>query len=171
VLALTAARVEKPPDVGECRTDHLDSEDFPSCDDQLVNHETYLLHQVHPAKLAADITGDVISTALIWRGKVAAGVVAAFVPAIIGSAVVSRMDLSKIKSTGRGRYVLANMPPAAQAVRFLGQLLVWHAAYHHNREGIGVGHAVVLAGWCAGLPPIRRFRTRFASRRAASSAG
>jgi hypothetical protein len=41
----------------------------------------------------------------------------AFLPAIVASALVSRLDLSALRHTRRGRYVLANMPPTAQAVR------------------------------------------------------
>jgi hypothetical protein len=120
-----------------------------------VDGETFLLHQVHPAKLAADIAGDVLSTALMWRGRPRAAVVAGFAPALLGSAIATRLDLSPLRDTRRGRYVLRHMPASAQAVRFAGQVLAWRAAYRHDAAGMALGHAVVVAGWSAGLLPRR----------------
>lgn len=116
-----------------------------------MDRETYLLHQVHPVKLAADLTGDLLSTTLMWQHRAAAAVLAGFVPAVLASAVVTRTDLAPLRDTRRGRYVLGHMPPAAQAVRFAGQLLAWRAAYRHDPAGIIRGHAVVAAGWSTGL--------------------
>lgn len=117
----------------------------------VVDREAYLLHQVHPAKLAADIAGDLASTALIWRGRVGAGVIAAFAPAVLASAIISRRDLSYLRDTRRGRYILAHMPPAAQVIRFVGQGVAWRAAYGHSVIGVILGHLIVGAGWSSGL--------------------
>jgi hypothetical protein len=121
-----------------------------------MDRETYLLHQVHPLKVAADLTGDVVSTALMWRHRPVAGVIAGFAPALVGSAIVTRLDLAPLRRTRRGRYVLRYMPASAQAVRFAGQVLAWRAAYRHDTAGIVVGHVVVVAGWSTGALPPRR---------------
>jgi hypothetical protein len=52
--------------------------------------EKVLYHQIHPAKLAADMSGSVISTYLMWQRKFGPAMLAAWVPAILGSAIVLR---------------------------------------------------------------------------------
>lgn len=116
-----------------------------------MDGDTYLLHQVHAAKLAADASADVMSTWLMWQRRVPEAVLASFLPAGIASAIVSRRDLSGLRLTHRGRYVLAHMPPSAQAVRFVGLLVSWRAAYRHRPWGIVTGHLLVVAGWSFGL--------------------
>jgi hypothetical protein len=116
-----------------------------------MDPDAYLLHQVHPAKLATDITAGAASTWLMWRGDVRKALIAGFVPAVAASAAIVGRDLSPIRQTRRGRYVLEHMPPSAQAVRLLGQTIAWRAAYRHRPLGIVLGHAVVAAGWSHGL--------------------
>src|SRR5215469_1287460 len=76
---------------------------------------------------------------------------AGFVPAMVASALVTRHDLSALADTRRGRYVMGHMPPAAQALRLAGQVVVWRAEYQHRMAGIVFGHALVAAGWSHGL--------------------
>ena len=116
-----------------------------------MDRDAYLLHQVHPAKLATDVTAGVVSGWLMWHRRVPAALLAAFVPAAVASAVLMRRDLSGLRQTRRGRYVLAHMPPSAQAVRLAGQLVAWRSAYRHRPWGIVAGHLVVVAGWSYGL--------------------
>ncbi|HUH70261.1 MAG TPA: hypothetical protein VLZ05_16225 [Mycobacterium sp.] len=116
-----------------------------------MDHDRYLLHQVHAAKLATDITCGIVSTALMWRHRVVPALVIAFAPAIVASALVLRLDLSGLRDTQRGRYVLANMPPTAQVVRMLGQIFAWLAAYQRRPSGIVVGILITLSGWSLGL--------------------
>jgi hypothetical protein len=116
-----------------------------------MDRDAFLLHQVHPAKLATDIGAGIVSDVLMWHRKVPASLLAAFVPAAVASTVLMRRDLSAIRDTRRGRYVLAHMPPSAQAVRFAGQLVAWRAAYRHSVAGIVAGHLLVVAGWSHGL--------------------
>jgi hypothetical protein len=116
-----------------------------------MDHDRYLLHQVHAAKLATDITFGIVSTVLMWRHRVASALVIAFVPAIVASALVLRLDLSDLRDTRRGRYVLANMPPTAQAVRMLGQIFAWLAAYLRRPSGIVTGILITISGWSFGL--------------------
>ena len=116
-----------------------------------MHRQAYLLHQVHAAKLATDISAGIVSGWLMWQRRVAAALLAGFVPAVIASALVTRRDLSALADSRRGRYVLAHMPPAAQALRLAGQAVVWRAAYEHRWAGIIAGHALVAAGWSHGL--------------------
>jgi hypothetical protein len=47
-----------------------------------------LVHQVHPGKLAADITASVVSSALLWRGRLLCGLVVHYLVPPLGSALV-----------------------------------------------------------------------------------
>jgi len=116
-----------------------------------MDRQAYLLHQVHAAKLATDIRAGIVSGWLMWRRRVPAALLAGFVPAMVASALVTRHDLSALADTRRGRYVMGHMPPAAQALRLAGQVVVWRAEYQHRMAGIVFGHALVAAGWSHGL--------------------
>jgi hypothetical protein len=116
-----------------------------------MDHQAYLLHQVHAAKLATDISAGLVSGWLMWHRRVPAALLAGFVPAAIASALVTRRDLSALADTRRGRYVMAHMPPAAQALRLAGQVVAWRAEYKHRPVGIVAGHALVAIGWSHGL--------------------
>ena len=116
-----------------------------------MDRDAYLLHQIHPAKLATDLSADVVSTWLMWRHRPRAAVVSAHAAAAVASVVILRRDLSRLATTRRGRYVLTHMPSSAAAVRYLGQLVVWRAAYRRRPLGIVLGHLLVVAGWSHGL--------------------
>jgi hypothetical protein len=105
----------------------------------VIDRDIYLLHQVHPAKLANDVLSGLLSTALIWRRRVRRALLAGFIPAALAWSLVIRGDLSPLRATRRGRYVLEHMPPAAQAVRPLGQVAMRWAAYRRRPAGIVVG--------------------------------
>jgi hypothetical protein len=116
-----------------------------------MDRQAYLLHQVHAAKLATDISAAAVSGWLMWHRRVPAALLVGFVPAAIASALVTRRDLSPLADTRRGRYVMAHMPPAAQALRMAGQVVVWRAEYKHRLAGIIAGHVLVAVGWSHGL--------------------
>jgi hypothetical protein len=86
----------------------------------------------------------------MWQRRIPVALVIAHVPPIVASAVVLWRDLSGLRGTRRGRYVLAHMPPAAQAVHMLGQITAWRAAYRHRPGGILLGVLVIVAGWSFG---------------------
>ena len=116
-----------------------------------MDRDAYLLHQVHGAKLATDIAADVISTWLMWHERPRAALAVAHLAAGLASGVLIRQDLSALRATRRGRYVLTHMPPSAQAVRYSGQLLGWYAARRHRPGWIVAGHLVIGLGWSHGL--------------------
>ena len=120
-----------------------------------MDRTTYLVHQVHGAKLAADIRAGVTSNWLMWRGRPVIALLVAHTVAGIASAMVIRRDLSSLAQTRRGRYVLAHMSVPAQAVRYGGQIFAWQMAYHHRRFGIVAGYVIVAAGW----RPAKRYAT------------
>jgi hypothetical protein len=69
-------------------------------------NEKVLYHQIHPAKLTADVSGSLVSTYLMWRHKFVAALLSAFGPATIASVLVIRYaDLEKRKHSPFGRYM------------------------------------------------------------------
>jgi len=87
--------------------------------------EKVLYHQIHPAKLAADVSGSIVSTYLIWRRRFVAAMLAAFVPAVLASILVMRYaDLERRKRSPLGRYVRRYMNRRVEAWRFFGQVVM-----------------------------------------------
>jgi hypothetical protein len=118
--------------------------------------EGALLHQVHPAKIGADLTASIISNVLLWRSRPVTAVAVRYVLPIAGSAAVLAMaDLDALARTRRGRYVLAHMPPAAQAARLAGDALMGLGAYRRSPTLFVSGAAVVVLGWSHGFWPRR----------------
>ncbi len=123
--------------------------------------EEVLIHQVHPVKLAFDISASVISNALLWQHKLAAGVVSRYVLPVVGSALVLRFaDLDRLRQTTRARYVLEHMPTASTALRLGGDTLMAVGAWRRKPSWLVAGALVVAAGWSHGLffEPISRDR-------------
>lgn len=107
-----------------------------------------LVHQVHPAKIAADVTASAVSTLLLWRGRPKAALAVRIVLPVAGSlAVLTLADLDGLARTASGRYVLAHMPPSAQAVRLAGDALMGLGAHRRNPALLLAGAAVIVAGW------------------------
>lgn len=114
--------------------------------------EGALLHQVHPAKIGADVTASIISNVLLWQAKPVTGVaVRCVLPIASSAAVLGLADLDALSRTRRGRYVLAHMPPAAQAVRLAGDALMGLGAYRRSPALFAAGAAVVVLGWSHGF--------------------
>ena len=113
--------------------------------------EKVLYHQIHPAKLAADIGGSLLSTYLMWRHKLVAGLLSAFVPATVASVLVIRYaDLEKRKRSPLGRYVGRYMNRRVEAWRFFGQVVVWGGAWYRAGWLLPIGLGIVVAAWASG---------------------
>ncbi|HME50320.1 hypothetical protein [Mycobacterium sp.] len=110
-----------------------------------------LLHQVHAAKLAADIAASVVSLTMIWRGRRGAGLVVHFLIPVAASAALLRTDTSRLRLSRRGRYVLKHMPPAAQAVRLAGDAVMTAGAWRRSGLLVAAGGLVVIGGWSHGI--------------------
>jgi hypothetical protein len=116
-----------------------------------MNTEDLVLHQIHWAKLAADAAAEIVSLPLIWTGRPTTGLVVHFLTPAIASAALLHADTTRLRSTRRGRYVLAHMPPAAQAVRLAGDAVMTAGAWQRNGFLIAAGALIVIAGWSHGL--------------------
>ncbi len=115
--------------------------------------ERALYHQIHPAKLAADITAELASTLLLWRHHLAGGLLVRLVPPVVASAVVMRRttDLERLRASSAGRYIRDHMTPQAQGGRALGDVLTAIGAWRRRPSIIVAGAALIAAGWLAGL--------------------
>jgi hypothetical protein len=115
-----------------------------------------LVHQVHLAKIGADVTASVVSDVLLWQARPKAAIAVRILLPLAGSAaVICLADLGALAATRRGRYVLAYMPPSAQAVRIAGDALMAAGAYRHRGALLLAGAAVIAAGWSHALWPAR----------------
>ncbi len=116
-----------------------------------MDRSAVLVHQVHPAKLAADITASVISNTLFWRHRLGAGLFVRYALPIVASALVlSLADMDRLRETRRGRYVLENMSPQAVAVRLAGDALMAVGSWRRRLGVVMLGAVVVAAGWASG---------------------
>ena len=116
--------------------------------------EGALIHQVHPAKISADVAASIISNALLWQARPKAAMMVRCVLPVTGSAAVLGLaNLDALARTRRGRYVLAHMPPSAQVVRLAGDAVMGIGAYRRSSALMLVGAAVVVIGWSHALWP------------------
>jgi hypothetical protein len=116
-------------------------------------NEKVLYHQIHPAKLATDVSGSIVSTYLMWRRRFVAAMLAAFVPAILASVLVIRyVDLERRKHSRFGRYMRRYMDRRVlDAWRFFGQVVMWVGAWYRVGKLVPIGWAIVVATWASGL--------------------
>ena len=124
--------------------------------DRMTRRERYLVHQIHPAKLATDISVSVVSTVLFWQHRLVAGLLVFTVPAPIASALVLRSDLSGYRDSPAGRYVLAHMPPSMQAIRSVSAVVLAVGGWRRSPRLLAAGFGLVGLGWSHGLLPARR---------------
>jgi len=118
----------------------------------MTRAEKILYHQIHPAKLAADIGAEIVSLWLLWNGWLVWGLISHIAPAVIASAVLIRYgDFEAIKNSPRGRYLERYMTPPVQGIRLAADLAMVAAAWFHRPEIIAIGLAVVGAAWSYGL--------------------
>jgi hypothetical protein len=120
--------------------------------------EKQLYHQVHPLKLATDITAAIISTYFFWFHDIWLALGWMFLPPIIVSTIMLlTMDFTRIKESAVGRYLAWEMTPAMQALRLAGTIPMVIGAWYHQWWAIALGVLVVLFGWLRGLifPPRR----------------
>jgi hypothetical protein len=114
--------------------------------------ERALYHQIHPAKLFADIATALIGIDLFWRHELAAGLIIALLPPVLVSAVlVSEGDLERYRSSAMGSYLRRFMPPWVQALRMFSVAFAFYAAWYHVPAGVIGSLALVAACWANGI--------------------
>jgi hypothetical protein len=118
-----------------------------------------VIHQVHVAKIGTDVAAAAVSNLLLWRDRpTAAMAVRVILPVASSAAVLGLADLDGLSRTRRGRYVMAHMPPSAQAVRLAGDAVMGLGAYRRSVILLLAGAATIGVGWSHALwpQPVRR---------------
>ncbi|MGH2471598.1 MAG: hypothetical protein ACRDG6_04230 [Candidatus Limnocylindria bacterium] len=114
--------------------------------------ERVLYHQIHPAKLFADVSTALIGIDLFWRQELAPGLIIALLPPVLVSAVlVQEGNLERYRACAMGAYLRRFMPPWVQAVRLFGVALAFYAAWYHVPAGVIGGLALVAICWANGI--------------------
>ena len=103
-------------------------------------------------KLGFDITASFVSNLLLWQHRLVLGLLARYVPPIVGSALVLNFaDLERLRDTPRGRYALEHVPPASTALRLTGDTFMAIGAWRRKPTWMLAGAMLVSAGWSHGL--------------------
>ena len=114
--------------------------------------ERVLYHQIHPLKLATDVTTAGIAAALLWTRHVAAAVVVGFGPSILVTLALLRWaNLERYRQSSFGRYIARFMNRRVEAARFAGLLPLWGGAWAHRVGLVIAGVAWILGCWLWGL--------------------
>lgn len=125
----------------------------------LTAGERALYHQVHPLKLATDITTAIASLVLLSHHALWEALTVMFGPSIVVSALFIRFgDFSKTKGSPVGAYLRRYMTTAMQGVRFLGMGIAAVGAWRATWWLVPIGAAVIVWGWCGGFLLDRRHR-------------
>ena len=124
-----------------------------SCKPKLTAHERYAVHQVHPAKVASDVSASIASDVLFWQHRLVPGIVVMLVPSVAVSTVLLRSDLEAYRESAAGRYVLLHMPPSMQLLRGVSAVVTAVGACRRSPVLVGIGYALTLLGWSHGLLP------------------
>lgn len=118
----------------------------------LTFRERVLYHQIHPAKLFADISTTVVAIDLFWRHALVPGLLIALLPPVLVSVVlVHEVDLVRYRSSPMGAYLRRFMPPWVQALRLFGVGVAFDAAWYHFPAGVVIGLALVAICWANGI--------------------
>ena len=110
--------------------------------------EKTLYHQIHPLKLATDISTAVVSCALLWIHRAPTALVVGLIPSILISLLlIGFADLASLKHSRFGDYVRKHMTRKVEVLRLLGMGIVWHGAWSHWSWEIATGLLVIGAAW------------------------
>jgi hypothetical protein len=118
----------------------------------MTREEKVLYHQIHPLKLLTDWTAGFAALPLLWRHRLRAALLVAFVPSILSSSLIIRyVDLEPYKRSAFGRYVERNMTREIQGIRLAGYLIMSLGAWYRRPWSVPLGLLVVLFGWSRGV--------------------
>lgn len=114
--------------------------------------ERVLYNQVHPVKLATDVSAAVVSLYLFWTHDLVSGLIVHVVPSVVVSAVLIRyVNLDWIRDAAVGRYLRRHMTAAVQGIRLAGDVITVVGAWYQNLAVIVLGVAAIAAAWFHGL--------------------
>lgn len=114
--------------------------------------EKKLYHQIHPLKLAVDISTGLFTTYLLWQHNIVWFLIFFLLPSVFISVIILKfMNLEQVKKSRFGRYIEKYMTPKIEAIRITGQIIMWFAGWYHLTILIAIGFFIIIGGWCNGL--------------------
>jgi len=117
----------------------------------MTRDEKALYHQIHPVKLATDITASIVSTYLLWQHDLVIALAAMFIPSILVSlALIRWADLTPYRDSALGRYLSIYMTRAVQTTRLAGAVVMALAGWWHLAWLIAAGLVVIMLAWLNG---------------------
>jgi hypothetical protein len=118
----------------------------------LTFKEKKLYHQIHPLKLATDISVSIVTTYLLWHHNIFWFLIFCLAPSVIASLLIIRfVSLKNLKESSLGKYIEKYMTSTIEAMRMMGQIIVWIAAWYHLPFIMVIGYLIVIAAWCRGI--------------------
>lgn len=118
----------------------------------MTRREKRLYHQIHPLKLATDISTGVITTYLLWHHNIVWFLLLFLLPSVIASLLLIRFaDMGTLKTSRPGKYIARYMTPAIESIRLTGQMIMWLGGWFHSLILVLLGMAVIIAAWLNGI--------------------
>ncbi len=109
--------------------------------------EKVLYHQIHPLKLAADISSGLACLILLWLHILAPAIaIAVFIPVGVSSGVICLADLEALKRSWAGKR-MGRMTGALQAARLAFFILSAVAAWYDDALWMAFGLLSIAAIW------------------------
>lgn len=113
--------------------------------------EKSLYHQIHPVKLVTDIGSSLISLYFFWMHDLTSGLLVGIAPGVaVSFFIIQFVNLDRYRDSSIGRYVGRYMTREMQALRAVGQLVVWVGTWYHVLLLIFAGFAMIVFGWIRG---------------------
>ncbi len=126
----------------------------------MTPREKRLYHQIHPLKLATDISAEIVSLYLFWKHRLLSGMLVLLVPPVIASTLIMRLaNLEIYKQSALGSYIRQYMTPSSVALRILGTAITHTGAWFRKPALFPLGLVTVLLGWLRGAL-LSNMRTR-----------
>jgi len=108
-------------------------------------------HEIHPAKLAVDVSTALLSIYFYWVQDFILGTVIGYLPSVIVTVVIIKwVNLEKIKLSPFGRYIDKYMTNTIRLIRIAGLIVATIAAWYNIWWLVLVGLLVILLAWFRG---------------------
>lgn len=108
-------------------------------------------HEIHPVKLAVDVSTTLLSIYFYWVQDFILGTIIGYLPSVIVTVVMIKwVNLEKIKQSPSGRYIDKYMTNTMRLIRFAGLIVSTIAAWYNTWWLVLVGLLVILFVWLHG---------------------
>lgn len=114
--------------------------------------EKILYHQIHPVKLFVDISSGILTTVFAWEHQVVWFLILFLVPSVVVSwLIIKYSNLEPVKYSRLGKYIRHYMTKLIEAIRLIGQIIMWVAAWFHLPVFLVAGFLIIIGGWLNGI--------------------